>query len=769
MSGLYRSSNNYCTQCEAEGFRRITYYLDRPDILAKFSTRIEAEKSDCPVLLSNGNLVEKGNLQNGRHYALWEDPFPKPSYLFALVAGNLVALEDNFFTRSGREVALKIYVEPKNRGKCKHAMTSLKNAMKWDEDTYGLEYDLDIYMIVAVDDFNMGAMENKGLNIFNSKYVLALPESATDQDYLGIEGVIAHEYFHNWTGNRVTCRDWFQLSLKEGLTVFRDQEFSADMNSRAVQRIDDVKVLRSGQFREDAGPMAHPVRPESYVEINNFYTLTVYNKGAEVVRMLHRIVGKDSFHKGMALYFERFDGMAVTCDDFVKAMEDASGKNLTQFKLWYAQAGTPVLNVVEKWDKKSGKYTLQIQQSCPPTPGQKNKKPFHIPIDVGLLERDPEQSDRLSGYIDQQRHFLELREKSSEFEFNGFKRKPTLSFLRNFTAPVKVNGFHSREELAFLMAEDENLFNRWDAAFQLSVEVILDVFAAKKRGETPSLDGQYIDAFAACLGSETDLALNAQAVTLPSELYMVQMLDEVEPDLLYQAVLYVRKKLAVELQEDFKRIYNRCNVDDPHSISTEAMARRSLKNRCLQYLMTPEVASEKSWKMCLDQFNTSANMTDVIAALSALSHYSPEEKENAFNTFYQKWKDDPLVVDKWLMLQAVSSHKSTLSTVKELLEHESFSLENPNKVRSLIGAFCGLNHFRFHAESGEGYRFLTERVLQVDPINPQIAARLITPMISYKKYKQKLKVLMEEQLRFLLMKTNLSADVYEIVQRSLEN
>lgn len=769
LSGLYRSSNNFCTQCEAEGFRRITYYLDRPDVLAKFTTRIEADKGSCPVLLSNGNLIAEGTIENNKHFAIWQDPFPKPCYLFALVAGNLVSLDDTFTTKSGKEVSLKIFVEPRNRDKCEHAMVSLKKAMKWDEDTYGLEYDLDIYMIVAVDDFNMGAMENKGLNIFNSKYVLASPESATDQDYLGIEGVIAHEYFHNWTGNRVTCRDWFQLSLKEGLTVFRDQEFSADMNSRAVQRIEDVKILRSAQFREDAGPMAHPVRPDSYVEINNFYTVTVYNKGAEVVRMLYRIVGADSFHKGMALYFERFDGQAVTCDDFVDAMADASGKDLTQFRLWYAQAGTPVLDVIENWDENNKKYTLKIEQTCPSTPSQNDKKPFHIPVEIGLIEeRMPGASLQLSG-SEKNSYCLELSEKTGEYEFTEFAKKPILSFLRDFTAPVKVNPFHSRRELAYLMANDDNLFNRWEAAFQLSVEVILDVLATKKLGGSPSLDKNYINAFAACLESKKDFSLNAEAITLPSETYLLQLVDVIEPDILYESVLYVKRTLAVELQDVFKKVYQRCNDDNPHSLSTESMAKRSLKNRCLMFLMTPGAENEESVKMCFKQFHKNTNMTDVMAALSALSHYSSDESHSCFNDFYERWKKDPLVVDKWLMLQATSSQESTLSRVKELIEHESFSLENPNKVRSLIGAFCSLNHYRFHADNGEGYRFLTESVLRVDRINPHVAARLLTPLVSYKKYSRKLKSMMEEQLRFLFMQQNISADVYEIVKKSLEN
>jgi aminopeptidase N len=768
LSGLYRSSGNYCTQCEAEGFRRITYYLDRPDVLARFTTRIEADKKTCPVLLSNGNCLEQGNLDSTRHYAIWQDPYPKPSYLFALVAGNLVAATDRFITRSGREVTLLIYVEKQNRHKCDHAMVSLKKAMKWDEEVYGLEYDLDIYMIVAVDDFNMGAMENKGLNIFNSKYVLASPESATDNDFMGIEGVIAHEYFHNWTGNRVTCRDWFQLSLKEGLTVFRDQEFSADMNSRPVQRIDDVNILRNAQFREDASPMAHPVRPDSYVEINNFYTVTVYNKGAEVIRMLHKIIGAVNFRQGMDLYFQRFDGQAVTCDDFVEAMADASGVDLEQFKLWYSQAGTPVLTIAEKWQEGSGKYNLQVAQSCPPTPGQESKKPFHIPIDIGLLVKDDDGAE--SGRADgkEQCHSLELKTASAEYQFTGFLQKPTLSFLRDFTAPVKVSSFQSKDERAHLMACDTNLFNRWNAAFQLSAAIVREAMEVIRGGGSPVVETVYRDAFFQCLTSSADPALIAKALTLPSESYLAQQQEVIDPDLLHRARLAIKQQLTRELRESFAAVYRKCDTDKPDSISSEDMAKRSLKNCCLSYLLTPGVEDSEGMALCLKQFNKNGNMTDVVASLTALSGFETEEKNRVFQQFYEQWQYDPLVVDKWLAIQATSSHPSTLTRVKELLQHEAFTLDNPNKVRSLIGAFCSLNHRRFHDESGAGYRFLVQQVLQLDKKNPQIAARLLTPLVSHGRYTLKLKTLMEEQLRFFLLQDKLSADVEEIVRKSLQ-
>ncbi len=767
LTGLYRSGGNYCTQCEAEGFRRITYYLDRPDVLATFKTRIEAEENQCNVLLSNGNLIKKGLLDGGKHFAEWHDPHPKPSYLFALVAGNLSCLEDTFPTQSGKEVSLQIYTEQRNKGKCGHAMISLKKAMRWDEDVYGLEYDLDTYMVVAVDDFNMGAMENKGLNIFNSKYVLASPETATDQDYMGIEGVIAHEYFHNWTGNRVTCRDWFQLSLKEGLTVYRDQEFSADMNSRTVQRISDVNVLRNNQFREDAGPMAHPIRPDSYVEINNFYTVTVYNKGAEVVRMMAKLLGKDNFRKGMDLYFERFDYQAVTCDDFVDAMADASGINLDQFKLWYSQAGTPILDVHESWDEEKGEYVLTISQNCPPTPNQPDKKPFHIPVEIGLLEISADSTVASATVHACTSHLLEIKEKTEQFRFSEKKKRPILSFLRHFSAPVNVKPFQSREELCLLMAHDDDLFNRWNSAHKLAVEIINDVHHSLKIEEKPVVDKRYLEALSICLEKQEEKALCAKTLTLPSEPYLAQQMSMVEPDLLHRSVLLVRKTIAQFLWEKLETVYHRYREQDDYSISATAMAGRSLKNCCLSYLATPGLQERRGQQYCLQQIQLKNNMTDVFAALTALSHFDSEQKEDAFKTFYEEWHNDSLVMDKWLTLQATSSLPSTLDKVKELMKHEAFSLKNPNKIRALIGAFGGMNHFRFHHDSGAGYRFLAEQVLKIDPLNSQIAARLLIPFVSYANYTMKLKLMMEEQLRFIASQKDLSADVHEIVVKTL--
>jgi len=761
LHGLYRSSGNYCTQCEAEGFRKITYYQDRPDVMARFITRIEADARACPVLLSNGNLLENGILDSGRHYAVWQDPFPKPCYLFALVAGVLVCLEDIFVTRSGRTVLLQIYVEARNLEKCSHAMQSLHKAMRWDEEVFGLEYDLDRYMIVAVDDFNMGAMENKGLNIFNSKYVLASPETATDQDYLAVEGVIAHEYFHNWTGNRVTCRDWFQLSLKEGLTVFRDQQFSADMNSRPVQRIGDVRVLRTFQFKEDSGPMAHPVRPDSYVEINNFYTVTVYNKGAEVIRMMHTLLGAQVFRRGMDLYFARHDGQAVTCDDFVAAMSDASGVDLEQFKRWYSQAGTPVLRVAESWDGEDGRYTLTVQQSRGPTPGQEVKQPFHLPVSIGLLDgrgNDMEVPETL----------LQLREEQQSFSFSGLAERPVLSFLRGFSAPVRVEPFQGREELAFLMAHDRDLFNRWDAANRLSESIILECVNTLQQGGTPVLDPLFVEALRQNLQQRNgDKALLAQALTLPAENTLALQMKVIDPDNLYLARQFVRSELARQLSQDLHQVYEENKEVGGYALTPEAMGRRNLRNICLSYFLAMDPLSADYLGLAVKQYEQKANMTDVMAALSALANCPVPERQEVLDDFYRQWQGEPLVVDKWLTLQAISSLEDTLETVKYLLTHPAFSLHNPNKVRALIGAFGTGNHVRFHAASGSGYAFLAEQILILDPINPQIAARLMTPFTSWKRYDTSRKQLMREQMARIAGQQALSAGVHELVQKSL--
>lgn len=762
LEGLYRSNINYCTQCEAEGFRKITYYQDRPDVLTRFTTRIEADISSCPVLLSNGNCVEKGTLNVTRHYAVWEDPFLKPCYLFALVAGQLVAMTDEYVTRSGRIVELKIYVEERNKKKCAHAMNSLKNSMQWDEQTYGLEYDLDTFMIVAVDDFNMGAMENKGLNIFNSKYVLSTPETATDQDYLGIEGVIAHEYFHNWTGNRVTCRDWFQLSLKEGLTVFRDQQFSADMNSSAVQRIDDVRVLKDFQFKEDAGPMSHPVRPDSYVEVNNFYTATVYNKGAEVIRMIHCLLGKDRFRKGMDLYFARHDGQAVTCDDFVAAMSDASGVDLDQFKNWYGQAGTPVLEVKKEWQRETSEYTLRIRQHCPDTPGQTRKKPFHMPIAIGLLGQQG--NDLLDGTV-----VFELQEKEQVFVFQNIKEQPVVSFLRDFSAPVRVVPFHTDEELALLMRYDPNLYNRWDASQSLAAKVILEA-AENIRNNRPISDTEmFHQAVSFSLqATETDPALLALSLQLPQETTLAQEMVIIEPDALHKARQGIKREIATINRERLLELYSALRTAHDHDISQAAMGQRSLKNTVLNYLMALRPLPDDILSLCTGQYYNARNMTDTIAALSNLVQLDSPVRDEVFDHFFTTWQKDPLVLDKWFMLQASSHLPDTLDRVIALTSNPSFSMANPNKVRSLIGAFCSRNHVRFHDGDGRGYRFLADIIEQLDGTNPQIAARMVVPLINWKRYDEKRQEKMREQLLHLANKKDLSRDLYEIVSKSLQ-
>jgi len=760
LEGLYLSGGNYCTQCEAEGFRKITYYLDRPDVLAKFTTRIEGDKKSCPVMLSNGNCIESGEIDLDRHYVIWHDPFPKPSYLFALVAGQLVSIEDDFSTRSGKDIALKIYVEENNREKCGHAMSSLKKAMRWDEEIFGLEYDLETYMIVAVDDFNMGAMENKGLNIFNSKYVLSTPETATDEDYVGIEGVIGHEYFHNWTGNRITCRDWFQLSLKEGLTVFRDQEFSSDMNSRAVQRIKDIRLLKNFQFREDGGPMAHPVRPESYQEINNFYTVTIYNKGAEVIRMIHTLLGAGLFGKGMDLYIERHDGQAATCDDFVAAMSDASGVALDQFKYWYSQSGTPLLKVKGEWDHNSREYRLTIAQSCPETPGQKEKFPFHIPVSVGLLGAEGE--DLVSTKV------LQVTEKEKTFTFQEINESPVVSFLRGFSAPVRVEPFHSLKEFAFLMKHDSDPVNCWNAANQLASATILNaVDKTIKEGQSKEDNDLYYDAVGHMLTTPVnDPALLTLALQLPEETTLALEMKTIDPDALHNSRQGVKQELASRYQKDFLHLYNKNETNGKYQISSDAMGRRSLKNTSLSFLMSLDPLPDEILDLCTDQYRQASNMTDTIAALRCIVDLDDSIRSELFSDFYDKWQGDSLVMDKWFALQAVSMSRNTLRNVKYLLDNPLFSIENPNKVRSLIGAFCSSNHVRFHDVTGEGYVFLGDMIVKLNPINPQIAARLVAPLINWKRYDQNRQSLMKKQLDRLANQKELSRDVFEIVNKS---
>jgi aminopeptidase N len=770
LEGLYVSSGMFCTQCEAEGFRRITFFPDRPDVMARYTTTLVADKHRYPVLLSNGNPVEQGELADGRHWVTWRDPFPKPSYLFALVAGNLYCQQDRFTTRSGREVTLKIFVEPENSGKCDHALHSLKQAMRWDEDTYGREYDLDIFMIVAVNDFNMGAMENKGLNIFNSSCVLASPETATDADYYNIQSIIGHEYFHNWSGNRVTCRDWFQLSLKEGFTVFRDQEFSADLNSRPVKRIADVNVLRGHQFSQDASPMAHPVRPDAYMEISNFYTVTVYNKGAEVVRMIRNLCGSEGFRKGCDLYFDRHDGQAVTTDDFVKAMEDANGIDLGQFRLWYSQAGTPVIRATARYDQQGERLELTLAQSCPPTPGQETKRPFHIPVEVALLDDTgntlPVSLEGDAGPPATCRT-LQLRETSQTFTFTGVRHAPVMSLLRGFSAPVKLDIARSNQELGFLFAHDPEPFNRWDAGQTLAINTLLDLVGRVQKGAELTLDNTFTNAFRTTLEhQELDPALITQALTLPSESYLADQCESVDVDAIHQAREFVRNTLADRLQASFARIYQRYDHREPYRFDADHMAQRSLKNLCLGYLT--EADGEQGRDLCLRQVQQANNMTDTLAALSALAQHDWVEREQQLEEFYRKWQHDAQVVDKWFGIQAGARLPDTLDRVRRLLHHPAFRLTNPNKVRALVGRFCMGNPVRFHAADGEGYRFLADRVIELDGINPQMAARMVSVLSRWKRFDAARQALMQGQLQRILERPEVSRDVFEIISKSLD-
>ena len=765
LEGLYVSSGMFCTQCEAEGFRRITYFPDRPDVMATYKTTIVADKEQYPVLLSNGNCTDQGTLENGQHWVTWEDPFPKPSYLFALVAGDLTCLEDSFVTRSGRKVALKIYVEHENRKKCDHALASLKLAMKWDEDTYGREYDLDIFMIVAVNDFNMGAMENKGLNIFNASCVLASPETATDADYYNIQSIIGHEYFHNWSGNRVTCRDWFQLSLKEGFTVFRDQEFSADLNSRSVKRIADVNVLRNHQFAQDASPMAHPIRPDSYMEISNFYTVTVYNKGAEVVRMIRTLLGAKNFRAGCDLYFDRHDGQAVTTNDFVAAMQDASGIDLSQFKNWYRQAGTPVVQATQAYDKDKQVFTLTLQQNCPDTPGQKDKVPFHIPIEIALLDKHGD-SIALAGSESNHR-LLELKDSSKSFRFEAIDEKPVVSLLRGFSAPVKVHIDRSEEELAFLFANDPDSFNRWDAGQNLMIRVLLQLVDDFQQHKTLTLSDPFIEAFRSTLSNQTiDPALIAQSLTLPSESYLADQCDVVDVDAIHAAREFVQKTLADKLQDALLARYQALVNTAAYSFNATTMANRSLKNLCLAWLMENETTDAKA--LCLNQLSSANNMTDTLSALASLVQFDWPEKQVQLDLFFDRWKHDPQVVDKWFAIQAGSRLPDTLQRVQTLLSHPAFELTNPNKVRAVIGRFCLGNSVRFHQKDGSGYRLLTDQVVALDKINPQIAARLVSALSRWKRFDADRQQLMQQELGRILSTDGISKDVYEIVSKSLD-
>jgi aminopeptidase N len=769
LSGLYRSANGYFTQCEAQGFRRITWFQDRPDVMSRYTVTLHADKAALPQLLSNGNPMASGDEEGGRHWAKWQDPFPKPCYLFAVVAAKLDVLRDSYRTQSGREVQLAIYVEHGKLDQCAHAMSALKKAMQWDEQTFGLECDLDHYMIVAVGDFNMGAMENKGLNIFNTKYVLARPDVATDVDYENIDRVVAHEYFHNWTGNRVTCRDWFQLSLKEGLTVFRDQEFGADVHNRAVARIREVRGLRAAQFPEDNGPMAHPVRPASYIEINNFYTATVYQKGAEVVRMIQTLIGKAAFRRGMDLYFARHDGQAVTCDDFVAAMADASGVDFKQFMRWYEQAGSPHVQASGRYDAARQRYTLRLSQSCAATPGQPNKQPYHIPVTIGLVGPDGEDLPLFmagdSADTMTSERVVSLQSVSQEFVFEKVVVAPVPSLLRDFSAPVVLDFDYSSAELAHLLAHDRDPFNRWEAGQRLASQLIIAATATISAGRTPSWSADFAQAAARVLaGSDTDPAFAAEALSLPGEATLAEQLDVVDPDALHAARNGLRRFLAAQLGAEFKACYDRLAPHDIYRPDAHDAGRRALRNLCLGYLCEADSATTRA--LAKQQFDTADNMTDQFASLTALAQCEGEERLLAMATFYTRWKDEALVIDKWLQVQATSRRADTLAEVERLVGHPAFDLRNPNKVYALLRAF-GNNHVRFHAADGSGYRFLAEQTCKLDAINPQVAARLARCFDRWRKFDSRRQAHARAALETLRNHEGLSRDVFEVVERSL--
>ena len=769
LLGLYRSGSIYCTQCEAEGFRRITYFPDRPDVMAIYTTRIEAEKAEAPVLLANGNLVARGDVPGtSRHFVVWRDPFPKPSYLFALVGGELACLEDRFRTMSGREVALRIYVEPGKQDRCGFAMDALKRAMLWDETAFGREYDLDVFMIVAVSDFNMGAMENKGLNVFNDKYVLASPQTATDNDFERIEAIIAHEYFHNWTGNRITCRDWFQLCLKEGLTVFRDQEFSADMRSRAVERISDVRALRAQQFVEDAGPLAHPVRPALYHEINNFYTATVYEKGAELVRMINTLLGPENFRRGMDLYFVRHDGQAATVEQFVQCFADVSGADLRQFMLWYSQAGTPEVAASGSYDAGAKTYRLELTQTVPPTPGQSNKDPMVIPLVIGLvgghgcdLPLKPSNGRAI------ERGLLTLSKTTESIEFAEIGERPVLSLNRRFSAPIRLVLDLSAEDLRFLAAYDSDAFNRWQAVQTLANRLLVDNSSASRANRPMREDAGLLEAFRAVL-ADTSLepAFAALMLTLPSETDIAREIGrDVDPDAVFAARSALRAAVGEHFAAALLDNYRRLSDTGPYRSDAASAGRRALRNTCLDLMVATR--GPEGISLAAAQYRTADNMTDRLAALSTLSLWDVPERAAALDDFYGRYAHDPLVIDKWLALQAAIPEPATLERVKALTTHRAFSLANPNRVRALIHAFALTNQKEFNRADGAGYDFIVDIALRLDAKNPQLAARLLSAFKSWRTFEPGRRTLAEAALRRAVAAQSLSADVTDIVQRAL--
>ncbi|KAK4488300.1 hypothetical protein RD792_004056 [Penstemon davidsonii] len=815
LEGLYKTSGNFCTQCEAEGFRKITFYQDRPDIMAKYTCRIEADKSLYPVLLSNGNLIDQGDLEGGKHYVIWEDPHVKPCYLFALVAGQLESRDDTFVTRSGRKVALRIWTPAQDLPKTAHAMYSLKAAMKWDEDVFGLEYDLDLFNIVAVPDFNMGAMENKSLNIFNSKLVLASPETATDADYAAILGVIGHEYFHNWTGNRVTCRDWFQLSLKEGLTVFRDQEFSSDMGSRTVKRISDVSKLRTYQFPQDAGPMAHPVRPHSYIKVKahalfsndgmsvalhhtvlfvlpvflhiltidqHFFLVSfpyeqVYEKGAEVVRMYKTLLGSSGFRKGMDLYFKRHDGQAVTCEDFFAAMRDANGADFSNFLIWYSQAGTPRLKVTSTYNAEAKTYSLKFSQEVPATPGQPVKEPMFIPVALGLLGSNGNDIPINSVYHDgkleiitsngQPGHttILRVTKKEEEFVFNDIPERPVPSMLRGYSAPVRMDSDLTDADLYFLLANDCDEFNRWEAGQILARKLMLSLVSDFQQNKPLVLNQKFLHGVKSILGdSSLDKEFIAKAITLPGEGEIMDMMEVADPDAVHSVRSFIRKQLASELKQEFIDTVKSNRSSEAYEFDHPNLARRALKNIALAYLGTLE--DEAITELALHEYKTATNLTEQFAALVALDQKPGQTRDEVLADFYDKWQHDFLVVNKWFALQAMSDVPGNVENVRELLNHPAFDMRNPNKVYSLIGGFCG-SPVNFHSKDGSGYKFLGEMVVQLDKINPQVASRMVSAFSRWKRYDETRQSLAKAQLEMILAANGLSENVFEIASKSL--
>ncbi len=773
LSGLYRSGPHFSTQCESQGFRRITYFLDRPDVMSRFSTTINADAARYPILLSNGNPVGSGKTNDGRHWVRWEDPFKKPGYLFALVAGDFDLLEDQFKTLSGRTVALRIYVEKGYGGQSHHAMQAVKKAMKWDEENYGREYDLDIYMLVGMSDFNMGAMENKGLNIFNTKALLVSPETATDDDHIYVESVIAHEYFHNWTGNRITCRDWFQLSIKEGLTIFRDQSFTEDTTAKTVARIRDVIALRTRQFPEDAGPLAHPVRPESYERIDNFYTSTVYNKGAEVARMLRIILGPEPFRRAMDLYFMRYDGQAVTIEEFVKVMEALSGLDLTQFRLWYSQAGTPVLEVSDEYDGKQKTYTLNFKQSCPPTPGQSHKKPMFIPVKIGLLDQAgkalPLVLNGASGSEPLQETVLHITKPTETVVFKNIAvSSPIPSLLRGFSAPVKMNFDYSDEALAILFKHDTDQFNRWEAGQKYAERSLLRLIQDYQHKKPLRLSDEFIALWESVLKKlPEDKFLLSQMLTLPSERYLAELLSVIDVEAIHAAREFMALEAAKKLKDLWLRIYQDLHdPQTPYVYDVQEVGKRQLKNLCLYYLML--LPEQSTLGMAQFKDALTKNMTDTFGALRCLSNLPSPLRAMALDQFYSAWRQQPLIVDKWLAVQAGSKLETTLTEIKKLIAHEAFDFKNPNKVYSLIGTFAQQNMYRFHEPRGEGYAFLTDCVLQLNEFNPIVAARMVKPLVEWRRFDPERQRLMREYLETILRQKKLSGDVQELVTKSLQ-